>query len=362
MFQQALQSRGLPPAAVASYHGLLTGQEFLENLPQRAMIRVDSPGENFAVEKLLLAAGADAAEHEGSPFLPAKLTATLSEDRGRVLYPRQWYLGYIALCAKWFESITANSQATLTTSADNLRIQFDKRLCHDVCQQAGVPVPQALGSASGWEELMERIQASGLERVFVKLAHGSSASGVVALHVRGDSLAAITSVELVHSDGELKLYNSLKVRRYTSLDDVRDLINALAPHGIHVERWYPKAAVGRRVFDIRVVVVHGEPQQMVVRTSRSPLTNLHLGNRRGDLNEVLARMPGSLMAALHETCQRCAAQFADSLQLGLDVLFTPGFRHHYLLEVNAFGDLLPGVLHHGCDTYQSQIDAVLQAS
>jgi hypothetical protein len=46
------------------------------------------------------------------------------------------------------------------------------------------------------------------------------------------------------------------------------------------------------------------------------------------------------------------------MQIGLDILFTPGFRQHFLLEVNAFGDLLPRVMCAGKNTYEAQIDAI----
>ena len=50
--------------------------------------------------------------------------------------------------------------------------------------------------------------------------------------------------------------------------------------------------------------------------------------------------------------------FPESLHLGLDVLFTPGFRSHYLLEINAFGDLLPNVVHRGVNAYEAEVEAM----
>jgi glutathione synthase/RimK-type ligase-like ATP-grasp enzyme len=357
LFQQALARQGHPPAAVLSYHGLLTGQESMASIPAGAIVRVESPGENFAVERLLLAAGAAAAEEEGSPFISAGQAEILDEDRGRILHPRQWYLGFMASCRRWFADSADPADWLLTTQVAELQVIFDKLLCHRRCSLAGMPVPRAIGNVSGWDELAARIASAGLRRVFVKLANGSSASGVVALQVRAGTLEAITSVELVRTTGELRLYNSLKIRRYTTLDDVRDLIDALAPHHVHAEEWLPKAAIDRRVCDLRVVVIAGEAKQIVVRTSRSPLTNLHLGNRRGDLSRFLLRLSDPQLESLRQTCRQCADVFPRSLHLGLDVLFTPGFRRHYLLEVNAFGDLLPGVLHQGLDTYETEIEA-----
>ncbi len=358
LFQQALASRGVPPATVLGYHDLLSGQASLANVPPRAMVRLESPGENFRVEQSLLAAGAEAAAAEGGPSLSPRQVWQLAEDPGRILYPRQWYLGFTSTCARWLSELEQRGDCLLLTRAADLETMFHKNRCQQVCGAAGVPIPRPLGSIFDWDELHALMQAEGVPRVFVKLSHGSSASGVVALHVRGPTIEAITSAELVRAAGEVRLYNSLRIRRYTALDDVRDLIDALAPHRVHVEAWLPKASLDRRVFDLRVLAVQGQARQMVVRTSRSPLTNLHLGNQRGSLDEVLAKIPPSVAEAMRQTILRCANIFPHSLHLGLDILLTPGFRRHYLLEVNAFGDLLPGVLHQGSDAYQSQIDAV----
>jgi hypothetical protein len=198
----------------------------------------------------------------------------------------------------------------------------------------------------------------GFDRVFIKLAHGSSASGVVAFYRRRDHVEAITSAELVHAQGETRLYNSLRIRRYTSLADVRELFDALLPHRVHVEEWLPKASVAGRVCDLRVLVIAGEPRHMVVRTSRSPLTNLHLGNRRGNLETLLGKLSPAQRRSLAETCRRAATLYPRTLHIGLDILFTPGCRRHFVLEINAFGDLLPRVLCAGTNSYEAQVDSV----
>ena len=45
--------------------------------------------------------------------------------------------------------------------------------------------------------------------------------------------------------------------------------------------------------------------------------------------------------------------------LGIDILIGPNFREHRVLEFNAFGDLLPGVLWEGMNTYEAQVAACL---
>ena len=69
--------------------------------------------------------------------------------------------------------------------------------------------------------------------------------------------------------------------------------------------------------------------------------------------------PASWEAAL-ASCRRVAA-LHGCFQLGLDVLFEPGFERHRVLEGNAFGDLLPRLERDGMDVYEWQIQAAERA-
>src|SRR5262249_45914802 len=209
------------------------------------------------------------------------------------------------------------------------------------------------GRSSG--ELPEGMRQRGCRGVFVKLAHGSSASGVVAYQARGAQQRALPTVEMVRRHGKLRLYNSRRIRRYHKPAEVAELIDALAREGVRVEEWVPKAGLDDHVFDLRVVVIAGRARHTVVRMSRSPMTNLPLLNRRGDLAAVLDRMGPEAWQAACRTCERAAAAFPGSLHVGVDLLVAPGFRRHAVLEGNAFGDLLPGVLSEGVDTYEAEI-------
>jgi hypothetical protein len=357
-FQEALASRGQSPALVLSYIDLLTGRRSVDEIPRRCLVRIDSPGENFLVEKLLLAAGRDAAAEEGSPVIDGRQIDQLPEDPGRILFPRQWFLGYCHSLLHWQRCLAQRNDIRFLSQPRDIALMFDKQNCHRQCQIAGLPVPQSLSSVRNFDDLMNQMESRKLERVFVKLAHGSSASGVVAFYRRGDRLEAITSAELVQENGTTLLYNSLKIRRYTTIDNIRAVVDALAPHRVHVEEWLPKASLAGRVCDLRVVVISRDPQHMVVRTSRTPLTNLHLGNRRGNLEELLRRVSIAQQEALAKTCRTAAMLCPETIQVAVDILFTPGFRRHSLLEINAFGDLLPRVECAGKNTYEAQIDAV----
>ena len=162
---------------------------------------------------------------------------------------------------------------------------------------------------------------------------------------------------MVRKGNELLLYNSRRIRVYQDIEEIAELVDALCRHRVHVEEWLPKAGFEGRTFDLRVVVIAGRARHTVVRLSRSPMTNLHLLNARGDADALRARIGHGVWEAAMNTCEGAMASFKDSLYGGVDLLFTPDLKRHAVLEVNAFGDLLPDILHEGLDTYTAEIKA-----
>ena len=154
----------------------------------------------------------------------------------------------------------------------------------------------------------------------------------------------------------MRLYNSRKIRCYSDERNIAALVNVLCRECVHVEQWLPKAALDEHGnFDLRFVVIAGRAEHVVMRHSKSPITNLHLLNRRGDVNRLRERMGALHWAALQTTCERAMSIFPQSLYAGIDLLLMPGLRRHAVLEMNAFGDLLPNVLNHGLDTYAAEL-------
>ena len=60
-----------------------------------------------------------------------------------------------------------------------------------------------------------------------------------------------------------------------------------------------------------------------------------------------------------DVCEQAALVFPEAICVGWDVLITPGFRRAYILEGNAFGDLLPNVFHEGQSAQVQTIRAVM---
>ncbi|WP_370415880.1 STM4014 family protein [Streptomyces fradiae] len=345
-FLDAVAAAGLPAARVVPWLDVLRGTaEFRSG----ETVRVDSPGEDPEVDRLLRG----------------------TDDPTRAEGSRRWYEAFTGALPELAARVAAAGAALVDDPAETA-VLFDKRLTHGRLRAAGVPVPDSPTSGPGgppvrgWADLRALMAGAGLARVFVKPAHGSSASGVLALETAGGGrVQATTSVERA-PDG--RLFNSLRVRRYGTEAEVAALVDALAPDGLHIERWIPKAALQGRAADLRVVVVDGRATHAVVRTSRSPLTNLHLGGARGDLAAVRAATAtaGGRFADALAVCERAAAAFPGTHCVGVDLLPAAGWRRFSVGEVNAFGDLLPGLTGlpgsgaEDQDTYAAQVAALLR--
>ncbi|MER7110326.1 STM4014 family protein [Streptomyces sp. NPDC000229] len=336
LFADAVRAAGLPAPRVVSWTSVLRdgGAVFAGD----EVVRLDSPGENSAVDRLLREV----------------------DDPTRVEGGARWY-------ARFTAAVGALSGGVRLDDPDEVAVLFDKRRCHRVLLDAGVPVPESPTSGArtpvrGWDDVRALMAAHGMRRVFVKPAHGSSASGILALESGGPGrIRATTSVESVGG----RLHNSLRVRRVTDEREAAALVDALAPDGLHIERWWPKASLGGRRADLRIVVVDGRATHAVVRTSHAPMTNLHLGGTRGDLAAATEAMGGRWPDAL-DIGERAAACLPGTLCVGVDLLPSTGWRRFAVAEVNAFGDLLPGLTGlpgsgaEGLDTYSAQVAAVLR--
>lgn len=361
LFQEALRTSQLPPARTVSYADLLGRSVHLAQVVQDgSIVRLESPGRDFEVERLLLAAGASQAESEPVAHISAADAAALPFDKGRIWFPRQWYLGFCAALDVIASQLAECPPHRLMNAPGEIALMFDKPACHALFATHALPVPRSLGPASSYDDLIEAMERERCFRVFVKLAHGSSASGAVAYEWNGTRHRAITTVEMVQEAGETKLYNSRRIRTSYDTSEIRRLIDPLCRHRVHVEQWIPKAADRNRLFDLRVVMIAGDVRHTVVRLSQSPMTNLHLLNDRTALQNLSRPLPAEAWNAAQHTCQQAAALFPGSLYSGIDLLFEPGYRRHHILEINAFGDLLPGWLDRGQTTYEAEIQAVVE--
>lgn len=157
-----------------------------------------------------------------------------------------------------------------------------------------------------------------------------------------------------HAPGDGTLHHTHRLRRLRGPQAVA-LVDAILAQDTHVERWVPKAAIGGRPCDLRVLVVAGEPAHIVLRLADGPITNLDLGGRRADAEVLRALAPPAAWEAMLADCRRFAARLPGNLHVAFDVALTVGLRRHVFFEANAFGDLIRRVAFAGHDPYGWQV-------
>lgn len=333
-FVAALRALGQEPAAVVAWAELLHDPERLAAIPvERAFVRLDSAGESPEVQRGLLGLG-------GRPEVVPR--------HGELVAPRAQHTGFLRLLEAVQEVVARRPGWRLTAEPRAIARVFDKRRFHTESERAGVRVAPALAVDTVAELLEAMEQESG--SVFVKLRTGSSASGLAVYRQRPRPVLMTTLRET--PEGR---FNSLRVNRVTDpVAIARILWFLVEEEGAHVERTVPKARLGGLQFDCRVVMVDHEPAFVVVRQSTHPITNLHLGGRRGRLDQLFDACPGPVWEAAMADCRTVSRRYGG-LHLGVDVLFERRFTGHRIIEANAFGDLLPGITRSGWSVYETEI-------
>lgn len=368
-FQHRLREQGCRHSALLAYHSLLDdlpalAQTLSRSLKQagarRVLVRIDSPGEDFNVEQRLIALGA---AQDDSRLTPRQALA-LPFEQGRIRYLKEWYRGFVYFLDRLQTHIRAAAQTQglhvhFMNAPQDIACMFDKPACQQRLSAHGVNIPPTLPTLPHYEALREHMLAQRCYRVFIKPAHGSSASGVIAYQIKPDGRQhrADTSVELVLKAGTAGLYNSLRPQTYRNTQHIDALINSVMAEGAHIEHWIPKSQIDGLRYDLRMMVIDGQIAQGIARKSAGALTNLHLGNARVALSDI--PQSETIMPAVQMAARGAAAAFANTLYAGIDIVVARHSRRPYVLEMNAFGDLLPGITHRGCDTYTSEIRACL---
>lgn len=325
-----------------------------EALSEAALLRIESSGENFEVEKRLLLLGHEAAsspaESPSESLSPADLFE-LAFENGRILPMRQWYLGWKAALEDICRRLRQHAGCRVMNAPAEILRMFDKKECHRIFETAGVRTPRLISQPGSFDQLMEDMKAANRRRAFIKPCHASSASGVVAFEFGALGMQAFTTVE---KNGP-HLFNSLHVRRYRDAREIRSVIDAICRHHCIAEDWLPKAGFQGGRIDLRILVVAGSAGHAVLRHSRGPMTNLHLGNSRADLEAFRRRLGEDAWLQACRLCERAARAFPGAHYAGIDLLVSPSLRNFAVAEINAFGDLLPRLEFDGKSTYQLEL-------
>ncbi len=353
-FVETARRCGAPRVTVRSYLDVI--QSGARPAPG-TLVRLESPGGCSATTRALLKLGITPLEADGGVPISAAEIDQLACDRGEMLHPRQWFLGWRCLlddlALRW------NSDALCWMSTPEAIITaFDKVACLNRWSEASLPIPKQHFGVSTYSELRRRIPERHA-RIFVKLRYGYSAMGAVALEWRDDCARAITTVESTWAQGRPRLFVTKRPRQLHREFEIAWLIDTLGMEQIIVEDWLPKARWNGLPYDLRVVMIDGQMNHVVGRANASPFTNLNLDARRMP-REVVEAAIGEQWDSLNRLCEQAVKALPEAGMFGLDVLVRPGCQKFAMLEANAFGDYLPGLLYRGQTTYEAELRSAIQ--
>jgi glutathione synthase/RimK-type ligase-like ATP-grasp enzyme len=346
LMQAARVALALPPARLVEWRDWLAQPALLDvALARPCVLKIESPGDDPGLYYTLLKEGCQALG-EAAPRPP---------DHGELSLSAAWFTGLTRAMQRIAATLARLPQVRVLNAPDELLLMTDKLRCQQHLQAHRVPVPQLLGVVEGYAHLRAVLDEHRLDRVFVKARYGSSASGVIAYRRnRHGAEQATSSAHLVHGPDGARLYNDKRLRHYGRQADIVQLVDLLATQGAYAEAWLPKPRHGKGHYDLRVLTIGGQPAHRVARIGEAMMTNLHLDNRRAAVDALL---DAADQAALAKAARQAAASFPASHVIGLDIVARHGQAH--VLEANAFGDLLPGLLHQGLDSYAGQLQAYL---
>jgi glutathione synthase/RimK-type ligase-like ATP-grasp enzyme len=359
LFSESYEASGFGKTSILSYLDVLKNNALKETDFSGSILRIESPGENFEVRKLLIAKGAPEAQKLKLPFISVEAAMQLKGDGSEIIHSRQWYLGFKALLNEIGQNLEKYPTARVMNRPSDIALMFNKKDCQQHLKEHGVPVPDFYTSVTGYEQLLELMNVQKLHKVFIKPAHASSASGVIAFRIFGEKQQAVTTIELKKEGDSVRLFNSLRVKTYTDKADIKTIITKILSENAIIEKWISKATIGDYYFDLRVLVIAGQAKHMVVRKSKQVITNLHLGNKRGTLEELEQVIGKEKLEEVKRIAEEAAGCFSGSLYCGVDVLVSADKKDMLVLEINAFGDLLPNVLYQNKSCYGAEIDAMM---
>jgi hypothetical protein len=324
-----------PEVVVVPWADVVPRDGNLDGLPafdRPAVVRLESPGKDEGVTRLLLEAGA-----RDDPAERACDWRSLPIPRGLLLRPGLYYRGFHRVLRGLARALDARPHLAPTASPLAVAEMFDKTATTAKLHTTGVPVPSWLPNPGDvLTDIADAERGQGWQTVYLKLNTGSSATGMIALRWEQGKLHGTTT--LIEIDG--RFFNSRRLLHLTG-PALERATHFLLTEGAFAQQGIAKVQIDGQNCDVRVVCVYGRPVASIFRLSSGPMTNLQLGGRRGDFARCRAAIPNRDWLDALDHCSEAAGCFNSAIA-GVDLVFERGSHRHFILEVNAFGDFFPG--------------------
>ncbi|GHC03743.1 STM4014 family protein [Cerasicoccus arenae] len=337
-FRQACKNNDVP-LDVLPWHDLLRNQSAIQTFSEKVSgIRIESAGENDNVTLGLLKLG-------GAPDNAPAL------QFGQIAYLKEQALGL----RKALE-LASRAETAYQCAPEDIWTMTDKWESHLRFIEAKVSRPHTQLAKNSLDGFRKSLPRQG--RLFLKPRWGSSASGLCAYRWTADREQLIAPIVIRRIGNETNLFNSLSIKCYNQTADIDGILEQLLAQEMICEDWVPKARINGKSTDLRILVINGQARHWTGRQSSQPITNLHLGNDRLFSTAFLETMGLEYTEKCLQEAEKAASCFPDALYAGVDIL--PTAKGPVIGEINAFGDLLPGLTSRGESTYEASLKCWLK--
>ena len=293
-----------------------------------SLLRIESPARDPQLLEQL--ARASDACSDGEP----EYREATQDLTGRILSPQAVYAGLCCVLDGLAQSLGRSKTLRPTANVSDIAILFDKNRTTERLAAAGIPTPLSFRPRGLPGDLLAELRKRKWKRAFIKLAHGSCASGLAVVEGCSGEPSAITT--MIEIGGHY--HNTFRLQRLAGSDLSRALA-FLIREGATAQVEIPKPLLGGQNFDLRVVVVRGQVAATIFRVSSHAMTNLHLGGWRGDPEACRRLIPQRQWLDGLDCCVAAASLF-DVPAIGVDLVFQRHSYQPYILELNAFGDFV----------------------
>ncbi|MCI5055209.1 MAG: hypothetical protein MRY83_03820, partial [Flavobacteriales bacterium] len=136
--------------------------------------------------------------------------------------------------------------------------------------------------------------------------------------------------------------------------EIRDIINAMVPAGLMAEEWIRKKMFNNKSVDLRILIINKQASLVVPRISHHIITNLHLGNEKGNIEDLRNSWGDEVIDTAKREAIKAVEEIGGLFYAGVDVAIDPRGMP-VILEVNAFGDMLLGIENNGLNSYDLEL-------
>ncbi|MBP2655814.1 MAG: glutathione synthase/ribosomal protein S6modification protein [Firmicutes bacterium] len=347
-----------------SSYQVITWQEYFDDflvfsrkLRENTIVRLEPPEKDMEIYRAILKLG------EVDNRLSNAEIDDIDFSQFPIIAPGQWYAGFTKLITDIAQTCSVHADKKILMMQDHCEAlaMMDKRQTYDrlaaKAKEYSYYLPAKLEAPLRVKEFREMYGGQVL-KCFIKLRYGSGGTGILAYknNPRLNEETLWTSLKVEIRGGKKFFYSGRKIAFITDKAKIGELIEWVLANGAHIETWIPKAAYQGTHFDTRVLVAAKTPQYFITRLSKTPITNLHLGNQRRNSSEVFT---AGQLAVLSQAAADVMKVFNKSLYAGIDIVCSPGYKP-YVIDVNPFGDLFHNLLGTEANVYYYEIKAALE--